>query len=98
MKYKTEWDLSHIYKGEPKKLVAKDLAETKRSYLSFAKKYRKDKKHLKSPAALVKAIEEYEQLAANPMGSRPSYYFSYRKCLNAEDAKAEAELAKLSDF
>ena len=24
MKYKTEWDLTHIYKGEPKKETAKE--------------------------------------------------------------------------
>ena len=98
MEYKTEWDLTHIYKGDVKKLVARDLATTKKGYLSFAKKYRKDKKHLKNPRDLAKAIEEYEKLGSNPAGSRPSHYYSYRKCLDAQDNEAEAELAKLSDF
>lgn len=98
MKYKTEWDLGHIYKGEMKRQVAKDLATTKKEYLAFAKKYRQNKKHLKNPKALAGAILEYEKLGANPGGSRPSAYYSYRKSLNALDNEAQAELAKLSDF
>src|SRR3989344_3612284 len=98
MKYKTEWDLGHIYKGDVKKAVSKDLATTKKVYLAFAKKYRKDKKHLKNPKALAKAILEYEKISADPAGSRPGAYYSYRKSLNAQDNEAQAELAKLSDF
>ncbi len=98
MKYKTEWDLTHFYKGDVKKGVAKDLAETKKAYLAFAKKYRKDKKHLKNPKALAKAIEEFEKISSNPAGERPTRYYSYRKQLNSNDTEAQAELAKLSDF
>lgn len=98
MKYKTEWDLSHIYKKDPKKEVVKDCAQIKKLYLVFAKKYRKDKKHLKSAKALAKAIEEYENLSKNPAGERPGAYFSHRTSLNAQDNEARAEIAKLSDF
>lgn len=98
MKYKTAWDLGHIYKGDIKKLVAKDLATTKREYLAFAKKYRKDKKHLKNPKALAKAIEDLEKIKSNPAGERPSRYYAYRKSLDSEDHEAIAELVKLSDF
>ena len=109
-KYKTEWDLTQIYNppasqaralragGDAKKLVEKDKASIKKAYLAFAKKYRKDKKHLKNAKALAKAIEEYEKLGANPASDRPGAYFSYRKSLNAGDNEAQAELAKLSDF
>lgn len=98
MKYKTEWDLGHIYKGDYKAEVAKDLAIVKKVYLDFAKKYRKDKKHLKNAKALALAIEEYEKLGSNPAASRPSAFFSYQKSLDALDNQAEAELAKLSEF
>lgn len=98
MKYKTEWDLTHIYKGDLKKLVNKDLAFVKKTYLAFAKKYRKDKKHLKNPKALAKALEEYEKLKSSPIGEKSSRYYAYRKYLNSEDNEARAELAKLSDF
>ena len=98
MKYKTEWDLGHIYKGDIKKLVAKDLAQIKKLYLAFAKKYRKDKKHLKNAPALARAIKEYENLAGNPAAERPYSYFAYRTVLNSEDNEAQAEIAKLADF
>ena len=96
--YKTEWNLGHIYKGDIKKLVAKDLVIIKKLYLTFAKRYRKDKTHLKNPKALAKAIEEFEKLSIDKAGERPSAYFSYRISLNSQDNEAEAELAKLSDF
>ena len=98
MKYKTEWDLTHIYKGDYKKAVKKDLQDLKRIYTAFASKYRKDKKHLKNPKALAKAIEEMEKLSSHPANDRPYIYFSYRKSLNSQDNEAQAELAKLSDF
>lgn len=98
MQYKTEWDLGHFYKGDIKKLIAKDLATTKREYLAFAKKYKKDKKYLKNPRALALALNEYEKVSSNPAGERPSRYYAYKKSLNSEDHEARAELAKLSDF
>jgi len=98
MEYKTKWDLSNIYKGDAKTSVSKDLAQIKKSYLAFAKKYRKDKKHLKNAGALAKAIKESESLSANPANERPYLYFAYRTSLNAQDSEAQAELAKLIDF
>lgn len=98
MKYKTEWDLTHIYKGDPKKMAARDCAQIKKLYLAFAKKYRKNKGHLKNPNTLAKAIEEYENLSKNPAGERPGAYFSHRISLDAQDNEARAEIAKLSDF
>lgn len=98
MEYKTEWDLTHIYKGDAKKEATKDCAQIKKLYLTFAKKYRKDKAHLKSAKALSKVIEEYENLSKNPAGERPGSYFSHRIALNAQDNEAHAEIAKLSDF
>ena len=95
---KTEWDLTHFYKGDYKKGVAKDLAIIKKSYLSFAKKYRKDKSHLKNPKALAKAIEEYEKLISDISGERPFRYFSYRKYLNSKDDEATSELSRISNF
>ena len=43
MKYKTEWDLGHIYKGDIKKQVTKDLATIKKLYLTFAKNIERTK-------------------------------------------------------
>jgi oligoendopeptidase F len=98
MKYKTKWDLGHIYSKDYKEESAKDLASIKKTYLTFGKKYRKDKKHLKNPKALARAIEEYEELSKNPAAERPDAYFSYRTYLNSEDNEAQAEIAKISQF
>jgi oligoendopeptidase F len=98
MKYKTEWDLTHIYKADPKRSVEKDCAALKKAYSAFAKKYRKDKSYLKSPKALAKAIEDYEKLIKHPASDRPYLYYGYRKELNSQDSEAEAELSKLSEF
>src|SRR3989344_1024244 len=89
MKYKTEWDLGNIYKKDAKAGVVKDLAQIKKLYLAFAKKYRKDKKHLKNAPALARAIKEYENLAGNPAAERPYSYFAYRTVLNSEDNEAQ---------
>lgn len=98
MKYKTNWDLGHIYKSEPKRAAEKDKAALKRAYLAFAKKYRGDKKHLKNAKALAKAVEEYENLSKHPASERPYLFFAYRVELNSEDNEAQAELAKLAEF
>lgn len=98
MKYKTEWDLTYLYKGDVKKQVEKDKASIKKAYLSFAKKYRKDKKHLKNAKALARTIEEYEKISSDPRIEKASRFYSYKECLNSEDNEARAELAKLSDF
>jgi len=97
-KYKTEWNLGHIYKGDIKKLVAKDCASLKKAHLAFAKKYKKDKGHLKNAGALAKAILEYENLMINPASERPYAFFGHRTSLNVGDNEAQAEIAKLSDF
>ncbi len=97
-KLKTEWDLGHIYKGDYKNLIKKDCDYTKKIYKQFANKYRKNKDHLKSSKALVKAIEEYEEIGKDPATSRPIFYYQYRLCLNSEDTEARMEISKLEDF
>jgi oligoendopeptidase F len=98
MHHKTEWDLSLIYKGDVAPQIKKDLSAIKKAYLAFAKKYSKDKKHLKNDKALRKAIEDYEALGKNPSGERPYLYYSYKRNLNSGDNEAQAELMKLSNF
>lgn len=98
MKYKTEWDLTHIYKADPIKSATKDCAALKREYESFAKKYRKDKSHLKNSKALAKAILEYEKICCKPGLENPILYFWYLKNIDSQNAVAEAEVTKLSEF
>lgn len=95
-KYKNEWDLSVFYKSPADPQIEKDQRVADTAIAAFAKKYRKNKAHLKSPTALARALAEYEQLMLLP-SSRASYYVFYRKDLNVEDKEAEALGAKLEE-
>lgn len=97
-KYKTEWDLSHIYNGNVKAKVKKDNTAVERGYKIFASKYGKNKNYLKNPIVLKRALEEYEELLYTLASSRPYMYYAYRKNLDSQDNEAVAELAKLTDF
>ncbi len=93
---KTEWDLSLLYTGLKDPRIERDQKQADQAIAAFAKKYRKDKKYLKNPEALAKALTEYEKLATLP-ASRASYYTSFRKELNVEDKAAEALAAILDE-
>ena len=93
---KTEWDLTLLYKGLDDPRIEKDQKQTDEAIAAFAKKYQKDKKHLKNPVALAKALAEYEKLIELP-AARAGYYASFRKELNVEDKAAEALAAKLDE-
>ncbi len=96
MKTQTSWNLSSFYKDVTDPAIERDQRKADLAVAAFAKKYRKDKKHLKSPMALAKALEEYEKLILLP-SSKAGYYVFYRKDLNVEDKAAEALGAKLDD-
>lgn len=93
---KTTWDLSVLYKGLDDPQIERDQQAADRAIAAFAKKYRKDKRHLKNPAALEKALLEYEKLA-ELRAAHASYYCFFRKDLDIEDKKAEALAAKLEE-
>lgn len=93
---KTEWNLSLIYKNIKDPRIERDQKQADRIIASLARRYRKNKKHLKDPAALAKALVEYEKIMLLP-ASRAGYYVAFRKELNVEDKAAEALGAKLEE-
>ena len=93
---KTEWDLTLFYDSLDDSRIDRDQKQADKAIAVFAKKYRKDKRHLKDPKALAKALAEYEKLMELP-AARAGYYTSFRKELNVEDKAAEALAAKLDD-
>ena len=93
---KTEWDLSLLYGSLEDTRIERDQKQADKAVAVFAQKYQKDKKHLKNPTALAKALADYEKLVELP-ASRAGYYAAYRKELNVEDKAAEAFAAKLDD-
>lgn len=93
---KKEWDLSLLYTSLEDPHIERDQKQADKAVASFVKKYTKDKKHLKNPAALARALLEYEKLIGLP-ASRAGHYVWYRKELNVEDKAAEALAAKLDE-
>ena len=93
---KTEWDLSVLYKGVNDPTIERDQKVADKAIASFAKKYRKDKRHLKNPKALADALLGYEKLITL-RASNAGFYVALRKELNVEDKEAEALAARLED-
>ncbi len=93
---KTSWDLSVFYTSLTDPKIEKDQKTADRVVATFAKKYRKDKKHLKDAKALAKALEDFEKLIELP-DSRAAFYAGYRKELDVSDKAAEALGAKLDE-
>lgn len=93
---KVEWDLSLLYASLKDPRIERDQKQADKAIAVFARKYRKNKKHLKSPEALAKALAEYEKLIELP-ASRAGYYASFRKELDVGDKGAEALAAKLDE-
>ena len=93
---KIVWDLTLFYDSLDDPRIERDQKQADKRLAAFAKKYRKDKKHLKNAAALAEALAEYEGLIGLP-ASRAGYYVSFRKELDVEDKAAEELAAKLDD-
>lgn len=90
------WDLTKLYKGLDDPQIEKDQQLADEVVEDFVQKYAEAKDWLEKPAALAKALTDYEKLIMVP-GSNASYYAYYRKDLNTEDKAAEALAARLDD-
>lgn len=93
---KTTWNLSLLYKDLRDPQVERDQKDADKRVAAFARKYRANKRHLKSPAALAKTLLEYEKLIGLPAG-KAGAYAAFRKELNVEDKEAEALGAKIEE-
>jgi len=94
---RTSWNLNGLfYKDLKDRRIERDQKQADKAVAAFAAKYRKDKRHLKSPAALAKALNEFEAMMKNPTVNA-AYYAAYRKTLDVEDKAAEALSAKLDE-
>lgn len=95
-KYKTAWDLNQLYTSAKDPKIERDQKKADLAIAAFARKYRKNKRHLTRASALANALLEREKLAELP-SARTSYYVFFRKDLNVEDKEAEALGAKLEE-
>ena len=96
-KLKTSWDLKNLYyTSEKDPQIEKDIVATERAYKAFAKKYR-GKDFISTSSALLKALQDSNKLVEMAASRKPSYYFSYRTVLNANDTVAQKRLSLIDD-
>jgi len=96
-KYKTEWDLTLLYKGINDPQIEKDVQKTETALLKFAKKYKNKTDYLEKESALFNVLEERENLDKTIPSSKPSYYLSLLSSLDSNNTDVKAKKIKLSD-
>lgn len=95
---KTEWNFKLFYPSKTSPKIKQDIGRAKKLILAFEKKYRNKTDYLRSETALLKALKDYENLAADSSAERALYYYYlFRKELNSSDTEAEQKISKLSD-
>lgn len=92
--YKTNWDLTYLYKNYNDPAIQKDLLLIETSCTSFSSKYVK-KDFTSSPAVLKKALDEYFSLPIEKIGHKAHFYFQLNLHLNSEDKDASIKLNKV---
>ncbi len=92
---KTSWNLKLLYKSHIDPKIEEDLKKVEKAYSDFEKKYR-SKDFISNEEALLKALLDYEKLAATGGGITPYLYFHYVRDLNAADQEAEAQMNKIN--
>ncbi len=93
MKYKTEWDLTHLYKNEKDPHIEKDIKAIENAYDAFEKKY-KNKDFTSSAKKLLTALQDYE-VFKEKVTQKPWRYFALRSDLNSDDNVAGAAATRI---
>lgn len=94
---KTDWDLQNLYYeslDDPQ--ILRDVETYEKWQDDFAKKYTLDKSYLESPKALQEVLSESEEFMKTAP-YKPLRYLAYLRELDANNTKAQAFEAKLSE-
>ncbi|MCX6716613.1 MAG: M3 family oligoendopeptidase [Candidatus Taylorbacteria bacterium] len=97
IKFKTDWDLSQLYKSEKDPQIEKDMLDMEKAFDSFALKYKDRTDYQEKADTLFEAISNYESIFKDRALSRPYLYFYYRKDINSKDSEAERRLNLLTE-
>ena len=92
---KTEWDFTKLYKDINDPKIEKDIKKIDKILSDFAKKY-SDKKFIKSSKKLLKALDDYNELALTA-STIPLWYLSLEQSINTANINIQAKINKLSD-
>ncbi len=82
MKYKTEWDLSLLYKNDKDPQIEKDIKKLETLCAAFEKKY-KGKDFVSTTKKLLEVLKEYELLVSVADNKGLIYFYlkrEYRYC------------------
>lgn len=93
-KYKTNWDLSLLYKNENDPEIEKYLKKYESAYGKLEKRY-KGKDFTSSASKLLEALKYREELFSDLDGNVPHWYFALRTDLNSDDSVAGALATKI---
>lgn len=94
MKYKTQWDLTLLYKNEKDPQIEKDMKAIEKACIAFEKKY-KGKDFISSSKKLLQALIDRENLSETMNGNKCWWYFALRNRLNSDDSYAGAMATSL---
>jgi oligoendopeptidase F len=93
---KKEWDMTLLYSGDADPRIEKDMEEMEKNCALFEKKYRKSA-YTKTPDALKKALDNYENLMDICADAKPLYYYGLRLDISSEDKSARANIILLQE-
>ncbi len=93
MKYKTQWDLTLLYKSEKDPQIEKDVQMVENLCAQFEKKY-KGKNFTSSAQRLAIALKEYHAMSDSSL-YRPWFYFYLIKEIDANNTYAQAQYTSI---
>lgn len=95
----TTWNLSHLYKKDTDPQIEKDRARIEKKAAEFVKKWKDTDSYLSSPAALKKALDDYQDWAFYYAGGgAEGYYFDLLSSLHEDNPSVKAKTNKAEEF
>lgn len=96
---KTEWDLSPLGSNPDDSKFASERKSIELQVKKFVRNWKNRKDYLQKPAALLKALDEYEKLTAKyGLGGNEHYYFWLRTMQDQNDPMLKAKYNQIDEF
>lgn len=93
------WDLTALFENDNDPRIEEKLREVERGSYAFINKWKDRRDYLRDPAALRKALDEYEQWKRNyGTDGDPGYYFWLRTQQDQTDPELKARFNKIEEF
>ncbi len=94
-----EWNLKYLYNSLTDPRIISDRKKSVSNINRFIKKYRKDKKYLKSSKHLLTALQDFELLTINNgVSDKEGYFLSLLQSLNQSDEKVKSAYNMYVEF